>query len=320
MPAGHDLLRIRLRYMTGEVKQLTVRLGDGSGQIHQKKGVVLTSDGQWHDSVLAVSEFVGGEHWAGANDGQWHSPAKLLSINMGTFLELETKKPALYLADIRRGDLRRGDDRRQRHAQCRDDRVAYRTVEVIVVSRDDYGFKLITAGSRNRRSKASTVRSCTSSTPRAKTVYDDDHAPADPHDAVERPGRVHARCACPAGCPETSRSLDALAEGAHPLRRSLQQPGPETLIAGQGVAADGGRRYRIGTLVIDNSTPILPLGPKTLDLAGYEITFSEEFDGPCACRNGGRSTKAAPGGSPTRLIRATLVTPCSRASRDGFLL
>ena len=53
-------------------------------QVHQKH-VNLPSppSDQWQEIVLKVQDLVGGEHWAGANDGKWHPAAKALGINIG---------------------------------------------------------------------------------------------------------------------------------------------------------------------------------------------------------------------------------------------
>jgi len=64
--------------------------------------------------------------------------------------------------------------------------------------------------------------------------------------------------------------------------------GHQPLTAGPGVVADKDNRYDIGTLTVDKIQPVPKLGPKTLDLTGYEMTFHDEFDtlsvsakGPC---------------------------------------
>ncbi len=50
------------------------------------------------------------------------------------------------------------------------------------------------------------------------------------------------------------------------------------LRAGPGVASVGEGSYRIGVLTIDAQAPIPAPGVPTLDLAGYHVTFNEEFD------------------------------------------
>lgn len=280
MPAEYDLARIRLRYMSKQVKELTVRLGDGSGQIHQQKGVCLINDGQWHDLVLNVPDIVGGEHWAGANDGHWHGPAKLLSINMGTFSydNSEAEELTLYLADIRAEALDavtlEGNDTQRAGTTVLQAQPAQS------VSRGDYGFKL-TYRWQSQPTKRDYRVFMHIVDAEGKTVYNDDHEPPIP--TSEWDGLIeYTRDVClPRWLPKDSQTLDALPEGEYTLYAGLCNTlGRKPLKAGDSVMAGEERRYQVGRLMIDNDTPIPPLGPRTLDLTGYEITFSEEFDQP----------------------------------------
>ncbi len=59
---------------------LTVRLTDGSGQVHQQR-LALSGATDWQP--LVVTRFDGGSqyvHWGGANDGVWHGPATALEL------------------------------------------------------------------------------------------------------------------------------------------------------------------------------------------------------------------------------------------------
>jgi hypothetical protein len=60
----------------------------------------FTPDGQWHEVVLRPTEIAGGEHWSGANDGEWHPPARLLAINISGTSGRDSKKPVLYVTDV----------------------------------------------------------------------------------------------------------------------------------------------------------------------------------------------------------------------------
>ncbi len=81
-------------------KQLTIRLVDGSEQVHQIR-LKIHEKGGWQQLVLPVEEYFKTmgtpaaldiatqyEKWSGANDGKWHQPGRLFVIlfsrNLGT--------------------------------------------------------------------------------------------------------------------------------------------------------------------------------------------------------------------------------------------
>lgn len=78
-----SLSEIRLKVKADNVKEFGVRLGDSTGQTHQKNGWKVPGDGQWHEVVLKPGDFAGSEHWGGANDGKWHGAAKYVCFNIG---------------------------------------------------------------------------------------------------------------------------------------------------------------------------------------------------------------------------------------------
>ncbi|QDU59982.1 hypothetical protein Pan216_08190 [Planctomycetes bacterium Pan216] len=96
-----DAIRMKLRSDT--TKQFALRMVDGSGQTHQRKGIAFTPDGQWHDLIIRPEEVAGGEHWGGANDGKWHGSPRLVELMLNTRSHKDNK-PELLLADIR-GDV-----------------------------------------------------------------------------------------------------------------------------------------------------------------------------------------------------------------------
>jgi len=95
-----DIREIRLKIKADGLDTIGVRLGDGSGQTHQKKNVKIQADGQWHDLVITPSGIAGGEHWGGANDGQWHGSPQYVSINLGK-PSGERKKVSLWIAEAK---------------------------------------------------------------------------------------------------------------------------------------------------------------------------------------------------------------------------
>lgn len=91
---------IRLRMKSDNVEKYGLRFVDATGQCHQRKGMQLTPDGQWHEVVFRPAEVAGGEHWGGANDGEWHPPAGLMALNIGADSARDSKRPSLYVTDI----------------------------------------------------------------------------------------------------------------------------------------------------------------------------------------------------------------------------
>ncbi|MBI1246581.1 hypothetical protein GC197_01910 [bacterium] len=90
---------IRMQARSSEVKQFSLRLVDSSNQTHQRHGFEVTADGAWHAITLDPKKVAGGEHWGGANDGQWHGAVKLIEIMLNP---RSSKEPMqLDLADIR---------------------------------------------------------------------------------------------------------------------------------------------------------------------------------------------------------------------------
>lgn len=91
---------VRLKMRSRSTAQYAMRLVDSSGQCHQQKTMPFTPDGQWHEVVIEPTEFAGGEHWGGADDGKWHGTVQLMELMLNDRSD-EAKKPDLYLADIR---------------------------------------------------------------------------------------------------------------------------------------------------------------------------------------------------------------------------
>src|SRR6202012_3778828 len=92
-----DLAGIQPKYKTDNASTIGLRLVDATGQCHQSHASIQ-ADGKWHEILLATNSIVGGEHWGGANDGKWHGPAALFSLNIGANSD-PAKTPVLYLAD-----------------------------------------------------------------------------------------------------------------------------------------------------------------------------------------------------------------------------
>ena len=79
-PVPIELKEVSFWIKSTDAKSLRFRLTDGTGQVHQKF-VPFEPNGQWQQ--VKVTEFNAGDaymHWGGANDGQWHQPAKGLDL------------------------------------------------------------------------------------------------------------------------------------------------------------------------------------------------------------------------------------------------
>ena len=91
---------IRLRMRSTTTKSYAIRLVDGTGQCHQRKGQPFNADGQWHDVEIVPAAIAGGEHWGGANDGRWHDSVQLIELMLNVESH-DGKQPDLTITDMR---------------------------------------------------------------------------------------------------------------------------------------------------------------------------------------------------------------------------
>lgn len=96
---NNNVTVFRMKMKAAPASSFSVQVVDATGQCHQKKGLPLAGDGQWHDVVIKPESIAGGEHWGGANDGKWHGPVNALSIILGAGAD-PGKQPVLWIADI----------------------------------------------------------------------------------------------------------------------------------------------------------------------------------------------------------------------------
>ncbi len=96
-----DVKEFHIWVKTDSVASLGVRLGDGSDQTHQSS-IRLNKTSDWQEVVIKVAEASSGEHWGGANDGQWHAPAKGFGLNVGKnpALPAEQQKGTIWFDDF----------------------------------------------------------------------------------------------------------------------------------------------------------------------------------------------------------------------------
>jgi len=98
-----DLKELHTWIRAENVGAITLRVTDGTGQCHQKKGIALADTNDWQELKLRVADIVGGEHWGGANDAKWHAPAIEFSliIDKGNLVRKDRLDANLWLDDVR---------------------------------------------------------------------------------------------------------------------------------------------------------------------------------------------------------------------------
>ena len=119
-------------------------------------------------------------------------------------------------------------------------------------------------------------------------VFQDDHQPPYPATTANWQGRIdYVRGVnVPANLPDGTYRLEA---GAYDPKT-----GRVPLLAGSGVKTNFDLSYDIGTLTVDAKAPAPRLDsdrPATLNLAGYHLTFDDEFNGPLDVSATGPGTK-----------------------------
>ena len=119
-------------------------------------------------------------------------------------------------------------------------------------------------------------------------VFQDDHQPPYPITTAMWKGKI-----------DYTRAVNLpadLPDGTYRLEAGVYDPktGRVPLLAGSGVKANADLSYDIGTITIDAKAPLPRLDsdrPATLNLAGYHLTFDDEFNGPLDVSATGPGTK-----------------------------
>jgi len=263
---GRNLTEIRLWVKSRNVSAVGVRIADSSGQCHQANAVAIAHDDEWHELVLRLSDLVGGEHWGGADDGKWHGPPTGFGLNIGKD----------GLADGAIGALRIDD------VVCTVSTVqlghptAAKCSLAPTSCRPGFGTDLTYRWEGEPMGRDFTVFVHFIG-PDGTTAFQDDHQP--PVGTAVWSGHVEYE--------HTVAVPTTAAEGEYRIMVGLYDHGAaargwdhQVLRAGEGVeASEGGTTCQIGVLTVDANAPLPELGPPTLDLEGYHVTFADEFTG-----------------------------------------
>jgi hypothetical protein len=270
---GRDFKEIRLRLKAVNVTRIGVRISDSSDQCHQKNGgVPLAATKDWQEIVLKVSDLVGGEHWGGANDGKWHGTAKGFGLNIGkdVFPAGSPPQGSIYIDDVELVPGAVLDGHPTIHCgvlnppACRPGfatRLTYRW-GAEPMGRDFETFVHFLG-------------------PDGKMAFQNDHIAPVPTSIWS--GRVEYTkgILAPIDIPDGDYRIILGLYDRRAADRGWDRPALKT---GEGVTAEKGRgtdsanSYQIGVLKVDSKAPLPQLPAPTLNLDGYTMTFSDEFD------------------------------------------
>lgn len=72
---------LRFKIKSSDYEAITIRLTDGSGQVHQQVINLNKDSSDWQD--ITIKDYKGTKRntcWGGAKDGKWHDPLKAVSF------------------------------------------------------------------------------------------------------------------------------------------------------------------------------------------------------------------------------------------------
>ena len=263
---GRNLLELRVWVKTSNVSSIGIRTGDSTGQCHQTNGIPVTPDGEWHELVLRLTDLVGGEHWGGANDGKWHGPPKGFGLNIGKGSVAGGAAGALWLDGFT--------------CTVTSTQLGQPTVLPCKLSppscRSGYGTSITYRWDAEPMGRDFTVFVHFIG-PDGNMAFQDDHEP--PGGTAVWSGPVEYEHTIPV--PTTAADgRYRIVLGLYDHAASQRGWDHQKLTAAEGVeATDDGTTCEVGTLVVDSQAALPELGPVTLSLDGYRLTFAEEFDG-----------------------------------------
>lgn len=255
--AARDVTEIRLWIKATHVTRLGVRVNDATGQCHQKNAVPLAATGGWQEILLRVADVVGGEHWGGANDGQWHGPAAGFGLNIGADGVGDGKQGVIWLDDVRAVVLPPG---KPTLLPCLFSQPACRAA---------YGVKVTYRWEAEPMGCDYKVFVHIGNA-EGKMMFQADHEPPVPTSRWS--GRVEYE--------NTMMVPPDLPPGEYKIVAGLWNPDGGAKLpvnADEGVMPAGENAWQVGLLKVTADAPIAQLGPPTLNLDGYRLTFDEDF-------------------------------------------
>lgn len=268
---ARDVKEIRFWVKATRVTKFGVRVNDATGQCHQKKNVPLAATTEWQEVVLKIADIMGGEHWGGANDGQWHGSAAGFGVNIGVDGVGEGKRGTLWFDDVRALVVPPG---KPTLLTCQFSQPAFRPAyggkityrwDAVPMGRDYKAFVHIQNSD-------------------GKTVFQDDYDL--PVGTSQWSGRVEhvSTVIVPTDLPAGEYKVVA---GLWNPKGGARLP----VSPGEGVTDAGANSYQVGVLKIANDAPIPALGKPTLNLDGYHVTFDEDFKEPLSVSAWGPGTR-----------------------------
>jgi hypothetical protein len=277
-PGLPDVEEFRLWVQARNVDRLGVRVVDETGQCHQKAvGLPAGAGDGWREVALKVRDLVGGEHWGGANDGAWHGPPRGLGFNIGkdAIGGQANGQATLWIDDLSAVGLTPGRPTLQ---SCTMDPVS---------CRPGYGTRIRYVWDAEPLGLDCSVFVHFVNA-KGQMVFQADHGPPVPTGRWS--GRVeYARTAIvPTDIPPGRYDVVV---GLWNPKPADQGGGRRPFRAGAGLVALPDDACRVGSLEIKADAGLPKLPPPSLNLAGYRLTFDEDFRGPLSVSAWGPGTR-----------------------------
>ncbi|MBN1844174.1 MAG: glycoside hydrolase family 16 protein [Sedimentisphaerales bacterium] len=278
-PNGRFLREIRLWVKARNVTNVGIRITDDTDQCHQTKNVRLARSDNWQELILPISDLVGSEHWGGANDGKWHGPPGGFGLNIGTDSLAEGDKGTLWLDDVAwtLGQEPPGTPTvlgcRLSESACRPGfgvDVTYRW-DAVPMGRD------YTVYVHFRR-------------PGGGIAFQGDHTPPVATSAWSGRLEYEKTIIVPTDAVEGEYTITLGLYDPRAAKRGWDHPRLQTAQGAVAVQNDS-TACRIGVLKVDAKAPLPKLGPVSLDLEGYRLTFDEDFKEPLSVSAWGPGTR-----------------------------
>lgn len=100
LPADADIRSIRIVVRSENTDKIGVRLIDGGGQVHQHRSLKIKSTGAWQTIEFLPENFGSGDHWGGANNGEWAGGLKGIAILLNARTGGNKKAPQIDIQSV----------------------------------------------------------------------------------------------------------------------------------------------------------------------------------------------------------------------------